>query len=315
MGDFEVLQICEVMQTLNESYDTRFSNVEFNRDGGSLSYVLTDGESKYFLRIIRPELMETAYQSIDIHMYLTSEGFPVPKIVLAKQGKPYIQIHNREKTNLYVLYEYIEGGEPAHEDAAAVGELVGHLHTVMARYPGELKFRDKDFFIDRYVSILKSKNHVLSGAYERIGERLWDKVKHMPRGYCHCDLYPGNIHKSKDGQLYVLDFDTSCNGFPMFDITLFCGEIDYFKYTDEGFEQSKKQLERFLEGYKKHRMPTKEEIEAFYFLEAINHFQLQATIVEIYGLDCNEADFEEKQLDWIVKWLQRAKEEVAHDIV
>lgn len=305
----------ELLQLLNDNYDVSFARVEFHRDGGSLSYIAMDAQNKYFLRVIRPELMETAYLSIDIHMYLLSVGFSVPQICLTRQRKPYIKIDNGDKANLYVLYEYIEGGEPAPEDIADIGKIIGSLHTVMANYPGELKHRDKEFFIDRYVNILKSKNHELNGDYERLGERLWDKVKNLPRGYCHCDLYTGNIHKSKEGKLYVLDFDTSCNAFPMFDITLFCGEIDYFEYSDEGFDQSKRQLAFFLEGYQKHRTLTKEEIESFYYFEVINHFQLQATIVEIYGIDCNEEDFEQKQLDWIVKWLQRAKQEITHDIV
>ena len=305
----------EILQLLYENYDINFFDLEFYRDGGSMSYVVSGCGKKYFLRVIRPELLETAYQSLNIHLYLSGMDFPVPLILKTKDGTAYIRKEYGNKTNLYVLYEYIDGGEPDSEDTAAVGELIGRLHLSMKDYQGELKYRDKYFFIDRYVNILKNKNHKLSDDYELLGEKLWHKTENIPRGYCHCDLYPGNILKSKDGQLYVLDFDTSCNAFPIFDITLFCGEIDYFEYSEEGFEKSKEQLDLFMEGYQKYRTLTKEEIESFYFFEAINHFQLQATIVEIYGVDCNEDDFEEKQLDWIRRWLQRAKKEIDHDIV
>lgn len=33
--------------------------------------------------------------------------------------------------------------------------------------------------------------------------------------------YP-NIRKDPDGKLYIHDFDTSCEGFPMYDLTLIC---------------------------------------------------------------------------------------------
>lgn len=35
---------------------------------------------------------------------------------------------------------------------------------------------------------------------------------------------------------------------------------------------------------------------------ALRHFQLQATIVEIYDLDCIDEKFIDKQLDWIKQW-------------
>jgi Ser/Thr protein kinase RdoA (MazF antagonist) len=156
------------------------------------------------------------------------------------------------------------------------------------------------------VEILRGKGDHTAQEYEELGEKLCDKVKHLPRGYSHCDLYPGNVMKGKDGKLYVLDFDTSCVSFPMYDVTLFCNRTDYFNYSDKGFEESELWLRLFLKGYVKHRQLTEEEIKAFYYLVVIYHYQLQATIVEIYGVDCNEDDFEDKQLDWIRNWIKTA---------
>ena len=35
---------------------------------------------------------------------------------------------------------------------------------------------------------------------------------------------------------------------------------------------------------------------------AIRHFQLQATILEIYGVDCIDEGFADDQLYWLNKW-------------
>lgn len=295
----------EIKRILNANYPITFIRIEFLRDGGSLSFAAFTEDGKYFLRLIRPELMATALPSIDIHMYLQKKGFSVPSVILTNQEEPCIKTPDQ----LYVLYEYIDGGKPDFEDVERVGELIGELHQAMEDYPGELKEQDKYFFIDRYVNILESKNHPRTEEYRQLGEKLWDKVREIPRGYCHCDLYKGNILKSADGRLYVLDFDTSCSAFPMYDIVLFCNETDYFTYSDEGYEESVLWLERFIDGYKKYRTLTREEIEAYYYFHLIYHYQLQATIVEIYGLHCNEEDFEDRQFDWMMRWLEKAKKE------
>ncbi|MCL2571035.1 MAG: phosphotransferase [Defluviitaleaceae bacterium] len=299
----------ELLEILNNNYEKIFTDATFHRDGGSLSYIVFSNEDKYFLRVIRPEMLATAYQAIDIHTFLQVCNFAVPPIVFTKDDQSFITRKTDGKINLLVLYEYIEGKEPSNGDIENVGELIAKLHNIMESYPKELKNRDKHFFIDRYVDILRSKNDHTVGEYERLGNMLWGKVKDLPKGFCHCDLYSGNIMKSDNGKLYVLDFDTSCNGFPMYDITLFCNETDYFAYSDEKFHESELSLQHFLKGYMKHRNLTEEEIQAFYYFQVIYHFQLQATIVEIYGIDCNPDDFEDKQLDWITSWMNKAEQE------
>lgn len=296
-----------LLEILNQNFEEVFTDTKFYRDGGSLSYIVSSNEERYFLRIIRPELLETARQSIDIHTYLQGHAFAVPIIIFTKDGQPYIERKADDKTYLLVLYEYIEGGEPGVGDVESIGKLIANLHNIMKCYPKSLKSQEKHFFIDRYVDILRSKNDHTADEYEHLGNILWEKVKHLPQGFCHCDLYPGNILKSNEGKLYVLDFDTSCIGFPMYDITLFCNKTDYFAYSDKGFYESELWLQYFLKGYTKYRSLTEEEIKAFYYFHVIYHYQVQATIVEIYGIDCNPDDFEDKQLDWIKQWMKKAE--------
>ena len=299
----------EILQILNHNYDIVFTDIEFYRDGGNLTYTVLSDETKYFLKVIRPTFLTTAVQSADIHLYLQNYDFAVPPIILTKDEQPYIKTGKDDTTNLLILYEYIAGDEPTDEDVENVGELVGRFHNLMESYPNELEKQDKHFFIGRYIDILRSKNHDRIDEYEELAEKLWEKVKNLPRSYCHCDLYIGNIFKTESDKLYVLDFDTSCNAFPVYDITLFCDRTSFFEYSDEGYEKSKMCLERFLKGYLKHRSLTKEEIAAVHYFRLIYHYQLQATIVEIHGINCNDDDFEDKQLDWLKSYINKAKAE------
>ena len=139
-----------------------------------------------------------------------------------------------------------------------------------------------------------------------------DKVRDLPYGYCHGDMYDGNIHKTPDGKFYMLDFDTSCEGFPMYDPTLIGNKTHYFDFDEHGYEKSKGILSRFLPEYLKYNALSQKEINAFYDLIALYHFALQATVIENYGLDCVDNAFLDRQLDWLYRWREQC--EKARDI-
>lgn len=168
---------------------------------------------------------------------------------------------------------------------------------------------DKHYYLDRYINIMRTKQYDKVDEFIVYGESLWNKVKDLPYGYCHGDLYRGNILKTTDGCLYILDFDTSCEGFPMYDLALICNITDYFELEDDGCIKSKNVYERFLPEYLKYSSLSKVEIESFYDLIALYHFALQATIIEIFGIDCVDNDFLDRQLKWLYKWQEQCTKE------
>lgn len=299
-----------IQDALNSNYLMKFNEIEFFRDGGSLSYIIFSDTDQFFLRIIRPEFIDTALQSIDIHLYLLKNDFSVPKIIFTKDKNPYFSLGEEDGTHMYVLYEFIHGSDsnPV-EVAEKVGSLVGKFHTIMQGYDGVLSKRGEHFFIDRYIEILKKKQYPEKkiNAFKEYGDFLWDKVKNLPQGYCHGDLYCGNVYLTPTGEIYILDFDTSCNAFPMYDIALFCNATNYFDYDENNYDKSKKILESFLKGYLTQHSLTEAEITSFFDLIAVSHFQLQATIMEIYGLDCVDENFLDKQLDWLMCWRKQCE--------
>ena len=293
-------------ELINKNYPVHFDNFDLVRDGGSTAYSAISDGRKYFLRVIKPAFYDTAIKAAEIQVFLQQKCFPVPPIIFTKDGKPYLKEKRDNNDYLYILYEYVEGEESEPEnDAEKIGELLGKLHSTMKKYGGELIKRDKQFFIGIYIDILKKKQYAKTAEFERYGDALWNKIKDLPRGYCHGDMYCGNIHKTPDGKLYILDFDTSCEGFPVYDLALICNKTDYFNYDESGYDKSKTVFERMLPEYQKHSTISQAEINAFYDLIALYHFALQATIIELHGIDCVDSVFLDKQLDWLCRWREQ----------
>lgn len=299
----------EILEFLEVQYSIKIEKVEFLRDSGSVAYTVYGKNEKYFLRITKPTYYETAMSSLNIHLYLQSKECNVPKIIFTRDGKACTLFGAEEEKRYAVLYEFLEGEEVNPEqDAEEIGRLLGQFHNAMTVYTGELKEQGKDFFVERYIEILRKKNYKWVEEYVTYGNELWESVKDLPRAYCHGDMYSGNIHKTAEGKLYLLDFDTSCLAFSMYDLVLIANRTNYFEYKEDGYEKTKEVFLRMLPEYQKVRKLSEQEIGAFYRLMALYHFALQATIVEIFGLDCIDETFIDRQLDWLYRWKEECKQ-------
>ena len=284
------------------NYGIESPSLEFLREGGTTTYIV-NGRSKYLLKVIGSAFSDTARQSAAIMRYLEENGFPVPKMILTNSGKTIFETEADGEKILIVLMDFIDGDEPELEKCASeVGRLVGRFHQLMEEYPSELVYRDKEFFIGRYIEFLRKKKYPRIKEYEELGERLWDKVKNLPQGNCHGDLHRGNLLQNADGKIYLVDFDTACKAPVMFDVMVMCDMTDYFNLKQEDIELTKEVYREFLSGYVGYHKLSREEILSFPYWVAIRHFQLQATILEIYGVDCIDEGFIDGQLYWLNKW-------------
>jgi Ser/Thr protein kinase RdoA (MazF antagonist) len=300
----------KILHVLLESYHININNLELLREGGCVSYSVYGETERYFMKIIPSVFMDTAKQSLSILLYLEERGFPSPRIILTKNGFPYIEVEETGGKTIVVLFEFIDGEEPNEgENVEAIGALVGQLHSIMKDYKGNLQVHGKEFFIDRYINILKKKNYDAGKTemFREYGDILWKRVENLPRGFCHGDMYRGNLLRTSFGKYYILDFDTSCNAFPVYDIMVMCNSTNYFDFDENGYQKAKGTYETFLKGYGKYCALTDMEVRAFYDLIAVYHYQIQATIIEIYGLDCVDEKFLDKQLDWLMRWRRQCE--------
>ena len=93
----------------------------------------------------------------------------------------------------------------------------------------------------------------------------------------------------------------ACTALQLFEIAVICDTTDYFNFDKIEFQHTTDIFNRFMNEYSKYNQ-IDFTIKQFYDFIALRHFQLQATIVEIYGLDCIDDEFIDKQLAWIKQW-------------
>ena len=299
----------KLVELLQTQYALENVTLEFLREGGSNTYIVKC-EKKYLLKVIGSAFFATAKQSVLVTRYLEGNGFPVPKTILTQTGEAIVEVSDADDSEpcLLLLQEFIEGEEPNLEEpetAEKVGELVGKLHSLMEKCPVQPVLRDKQFFIGRYIDFLRQKSYPQIAAYEELGERLWKKVEKLPYGVCHGDLHRGNLLQTKDNRIYFLDFDTICRAPVMFDVMVMCDMTNYFNLQQEDIETTRAVYEKFLTGYTKHRPLSPEEKLSFSDWVAIRHFQLQATILEVHGINCIDGQFIDWQLYWLNKWMEQ----------
>ena len=81
-----------------------------------------------------------------------------------------------------------------------------------------------------------------------------------------------------------------------------CDMTNYFELKQEDIETTKKVYADFVSAYIRRRSLSREEVLSFPCWVALRHFQLQATILEIHGIDCIDERFIDWQLYWLNKW-------------
>ena len=293
-----------LLEILRERYGLTRVALRFLREGGGQTY-LVEGAEKYLLKVIGLAFAATARQSVSVTRYLEARGFPVPRTLLTQSGEALLTASLDGEDRLIVLQEYIEGEEPdLTARAAEVGALVGRLHDLLEQYPHPLVELDRQFFIGRYLDFLRQKEYPRRAEYEALGEELWSRVRDLPRGNCHGDLHRGNLLEAADGRICFLDFDTVCRAPVMFDVTVMCDMTDYFRLKKPDIAKAEEVYGRFLSAYCERHALSPAERRSFHDWVAIRHFQLQATILEIHGVDCIDNKFIDAQLEWLKSWMK-----------
>ena len=295
-----------LLDILAEQYGMEKPSLALLREGGGRTYTVS-GKAKYLLKVVGSAFLDTARQSVSVMAYLAENGFPVPALILTRNGDAAFETASGDGKELVVLMEFVDGVEPDLKECAAdAGALTGRFHRLMSRFPAEPVLRGRDFFIGRYLDFLRMKQYPRLSAYEELGTRLWEKVGNLPQGNCHGDLHRGNLLQRADGQICLVDFDTVCRAPLMFDITVMCDMTDYFRLKPEDIATTKEVYRKFLSGYSEYRTPGRGELLSFPDWVAVRHFQLQATILEIHGADCIDDRFIDSQLSWLNRWMEAA---------
>jgi Ser/Thr protein kinase RdoA (MazF antagonist) len=295
--------LTQLLKDLKEIYNKDFDKIALHRDMIGYVCVVSDHKDRYILKLFKGRNTKQAKQSIEIMSYLERSGFPTAHIVTTAMGLLHFIYDFQGEDRIGVLYEYIIGAEPDKgTDIIAIGRQTGRLHSLMNASPMFLSCHDKPFFIDRYIHCLKEMNYARADEFEEYGNMLWNRVKSLPRGFCHGDYHTGNMICNSSGEYVLFDFDASSKAFSMYDIAIFCDMTNYFKLSAQEYEDTRYMLDEFMKGYNEVSSISAQELSAIDSFIAIRHYEVQATIVENLGIECIDKKFVDAQLEWLRSW-------------
>ncbi len=294
----------DLLEQIRLHYGNGFNQLNMIRDWIGQVYEVTNGNKRYIAKIFRKEYTRQALQAIEVMTYLKDNNFPVPYIALTLSGNRYF-VYNSQ---IVVLYEYIEGECPEKESSLIhIGKQCGWMRKSMEPYAGEIAVHGYDFFLNRYLDIMKKKEYHGINKFWELGNYLWAHIKDLPQGFIHGDLHTGNMIQKRN-EIVFFDFDACAIASPVYDIATFCDASDYFDLSADNFKngyiQTQKNLREFLKGYEEYFKLYKEEEKAVYDFIALRHFDIQATIIECQGLACVDENFLNEQYLWLEKWIE-----------
>lgn len=293
-----------LVSVLNAVYPIDVTKIRKLRDWIGYVYHIDCVRGAYILKIYRSFHSEYALNSIGIIKYLTERKYPVAHIIDTIAREPYIQIGTPNGNSIAILYKRISGEEPTPEtDLQEIAEQTGILHSLMAQYKGEIAKRGREYYIDRYLTILQNIKFPESklSDLKAYANELWNRFDLSIKGFCHGDLHCGNMLKDDNGLYWLFDFDAACCSHPTIDIAIMSDDTDYFSFQPEDFDKTTRKLDRFLSSYEKTRSMTIGDYDrkSVYDFIAIRHYDIQATITSCQGYSINNL---ENQHRWLMNW-------------
>lgn len=297
--------LMQLLNDIRELYSKDFKDIALHRDMIGYVCVVSDSKDKFILKLFKDRNKMQAKQSIEIMSYLEKVGFPTAHIIPTAAGVSHFVYDFEGEDRIGVLYEYVHGTEPDKgTDVIAIGRQTGLLHKMMNASPLFLSDHDKPFFIDRYIRCLCEMNYERTHDFEVIGDLLWNRVKDLPRSFCHGDYHTGNMIRNNHNVYVLFDFDAASKAFSMYDIAVFCDMTNYFKLSENEYDDTRYMLEEFMKGYREFNSVSDQELSVIYSFIAIRHFEVQATIIENLGIECIDKEFVDDQLEWLRRWEQ-----------
>jgi Ser/Thr protein kinase RdoA (MazF antagonist) len=294
-----------LLKILNEQYPPGFDRVELHRDLIGYVFFASSNTKRYVLKLYRAFDSENALRAVQIIHYLKQKDYPVVAIVPTGSGSLHATVETPRGPSVAVLFEFVEGAEPdLATEITRLGRQVGRLHALMQEYPEPLIRRGKDFYVDRFITIL----HTLAynpGRIDEIaayGRDLWDRLERLPAGFCHGDLHTGNMRQAGPGRYVLFDFDAASRTRSLIDVATLCDGSDFNRFDASAYSRTMRLFERFYRGYREEREMSGAEIAALFDFIPIRHYELIATITRCQGLGELSTAFLDEQYDWLMRW-------------
>lgn len=303
-NNYSIINIEKLKKTIEKEYKIKINYINHLRSMIGHVFIIENQKQKYILKINRPINELQTLQSIEIMEYLYENKYPVVEIVKTKNSKSYINLDTIEGNSLGIIFKYIDGKEPdITTKIIDIGKQIGWFHKIMEKYPKNLIERGKEFYIDRFIKILKEHK------YDRYkirdlqiyGHELWNNLEKSPKGFCHGYLHLGNMFQTEPNRFILFDFDTASYSHPIIDIATLCDTTNFNNLVEKDFDKISKRFDNFSKGYSIENSISVSEINNIFNFIPIRHYELIATIT-INEKSTLSSEFLDQQYEWFLKW-------------
>ncbi|MER6664317.1 aminoglycoside phosphotransferase family protein [Amycolatopsis japonica] len=151
-----------------------------------------------------------AIKEVKVAKWLNDHGFPAAKLATGMYDQPVV-----EDGLPVTFWEFIteRGEQPT---AAEFGKILHDLHALpspdfdLPKFSPMPKFEARITHLDGQLP--ESDLTFLRSRYEKISAEFEDLEFELPPGPIHGDAHPGNVMRSTDGNLYMIDFEDFAYG-------------------------------------------------------------------------------------------------------
>ena len=216
---------------------------------------LSDG-TKLVLKIWNEQHEDRVEYLLGITTYLSELGIPTPKPISFNNNEYLIMKNNLPWTILPFIDGEWLGND--YQSLFTLGQIQANMHLAVPPKNLECDFSMGITLFDKLFKIADERNcwddFLLT---LKSSGSIYEKLDKLPKGIIHGDLFPDNVIRQNDGNLFLLDFEEVCNDILAFDLAM--------TFVGFGWEDGEPINDRWvaiLEGYQSVRKLTKEELDA-----------------------------------------------------
>ena len=216
---------------------------------------LSDG-TKLVLKIWNEQHEDRVEYLLGITTYLSELGIPTPKPISFNNNEYLIMKNNLPWTILPFIDGEWLGND--YQSLFTLGQNQAKMHLVVPPKNLERDFSMGIKLFDKLFKIADERNCWDDFLFTLKSSRsLYGKLEKLPKGIIHGDLFPDNVIRQNDGNLFLLDFEEVCYDILAFDLVM--------TFVGFGWEEGEPINDRWvaiLEGYQSVRKLTKDELDA-----------------------------------------------------
>ena len=216
---------------------------------------LSDG-TKLVLKIWNEQHEDRVEYLLGITTYLSELGIPTPKPISFNNNEYLIMKNNLPWTILPFIDGEWLGND--YQSLFTLGQIQANMHLAVPPKNLECDFSMGITLFDKLFKIADERNCWDNFLLTLKSSRsIYEKLDKLPKGIIHGDLFPDNVIRQNDGNLFLLDFEEVCNDILAFDLAM--------TFVGFGWEEGEPINDRWvaiLEGYQSVRKLTKEELDA-----------------------------------------------------